>query len=135
MIPIPPPPPEAEPHDLIEFRDGGMFVNFHPGQQRAWEEEKRFVAIIAGSQSGKTSFGPAWLLREMQAKGPGDYMIVTPTSVLADRKVLPSFLRLFEKKLKLGEYIGFKKKFIVSKEGARRLFGYDPDEETPRSDS
>jgi hypothetical protein len=121
---------QPEPHDLIEFKDGGMSVRFHPGQQRAWDETKRIVAIIAGAQSGKTSFGPAWLLREMQRKGPGDYMVVTPTSILADRKVLPSFQRLFEKKLKLGTYVNHKKKFIFSPAGARNLFGRDPDEET-----
>jgi hypothetical protein len=53
--------------------------NFHPGQYRAWQSPKRFVLVLAGTQGGKTSFGPAWLYREIQRRGPGDYMIVTPT--------------------------------------------------------
>jgi hypothetical protein len=47
--------------------------NFHPGQVKAWDSRKRIVAIIAGGRSGKTSFAPMWLHREMQRQGPGDY--------------------------------------------------------------
>jgi hypothetical protein len=49
---------------------------------------------------------------------------------VTDRKVLPSFLRLFEKKLKLGTYGNHKKKFTFSPAGAKFIFGYEPDEET-----
>jgi len=100
-----------------------MRPNLHPGQQRAWESDKRFIGVLAGAQGGKTSFGPPWLLREIKRKGPGDYMIVTPTFSLCDKKVEPAFRRLFEKKLELGEYIGFKRKFVFSDVGAEFLFG------------
>ena len=66
--------------DLIEWTDdGAMRVNFHPGQIRAWDSLKRFVCVFSGTQGGKTEMGPPWLLREIQLRGPGDYMIVTPT--------------------------------------------------------
>jgi hypothetical protein len=64
-------------HDLVEFGDGAMKVRMHPGQLRAWDSKKRFVAVLAGAQGGKTSFGPPWLLREIMMRGPGDYMIST----------------------------------------------------------
>jgi hypothetical protein len=121
---------EAKHQDLVEFIDGKMRLNLHPGQLRAWDSDKRFVGVLAGAQGGKTSFGPPWLLREIKRKGPGDYMIVTPTFSLCDKKVEPAFRRLFEKKLQLGEYIGFKRKFVFSDEGAEFLFGRRPEEET-----
>jgi hypothetical protein len=65
-------------------------------QLRAWESTKRFVVVLAGTQAGKTAFGPAWLLGEIQRRGPGDYMIVTPTFPLLELKALPTFRKLFE---------------------------------------
>jgi hypothetical protein len=49
-------PPQIQ----VSERNGkpGLKYNFHPGQERAWDAEKRIVAIIAGTRSGKTSFGP-----------------------------------------------------------------------------
>ena len=39
--------------DLIEWTDdGGMRVNFHPGQIRAWDSLKRFVCVFSGTQGG-----------------------------------------------------------------------------------
>ena len=76
----------------------------HPGQAKAWTCERRFPFVIAGSQSGKTSFGPWWLYREIYDLGwrkvihpdsweyePGkeDYMAVTATYKLFTRKMLP----------------------------------------------
>jgi len=68
--------------DLIEFsEDGQMSLNLHPGQMRAWESKKRFVNVLAGTQSGKTALGPPWLLAEMLRKGPGDVSSQTWRSV------------------------------------------------------
>ena len=57
-------------------------VNPHPGQARAIRSTKRFVFMLAGTQGGKTSFGPLWLLNEILHKGPGDYIGVTSTHPL-----------------------------------------------------
>jgi hypothetical protein len=95
----------------------------HPGQWRAWESLKRFILVLAGTQSGKTSFGPLWLYREIQRKGPGDYMVVTPTVPLLRKKALPEFLHLFFRRLRLGTYQKQEMVFTFSPEGEKRIFG------------
>ncbi|NBW23611.1 MAG: terminase, partial [Caulobacteraceae bacterium] len=57
---------------------------------------------MAGTQSGKTAFGPIWLLNEITRCGPGDYLVVTPTFQLLAKKALPEFLRLFNRMRGLG---------------------------------
>ena len=64
--------------------DGVLTLNLHAGQQRAYWADERFLLILAGTQSGKTSIGPAWLFREMQRRGPGDYLIASPTFPLME---------------------------------------------------
>jgi hypothetical protein len=113
-----------EASQLVEVDGSRMRLNLHEGQQRAWKSEKRFVCVIAGSQGGKTSFGPHWLRREIQLAGPGDYMVVAPTFPLLEIKLLPEFRRLFEDQLQLGEYKASPpRRFEVSPEGEVRLFG------------
>lgn len=98
--------------------------NFHSGQWRAWNSEARFVLLLAGSQSGKTVFGPTWLYREIQHCGPGDYLVVTPTFQLLGKKALPAFIQLFEGLLQVGRYIGSPiRRFEFSREGSKRTFG------------
>lgn len=119
--------------DLSEIVEGKLRLNFHLGQWRAWESQKRFVCVLAGTQSGKTSFGPFWLWREIQLRGQGDYMVVTPTFTLLELKALPEFKRLFEETLQLGKYTGSpSRKFVFSEDGNRRMFGdkYDPTKKT-----
>ncbi len=91
--------------------DGTLKVNFHPGQTRAWLSKKRYVAVLAGSQGGKTSFGPHWLDREIRNCGPGDYLIGTSTFPLLDRKLLPEFLYVFGDLFHYGTYNDNKKVF------------------------
>ncbi len=67
----------------------------HPGQQRALDSKARFTFVIAGTQSGKTSFGPHWLYREIDRCGEGDYLAVTATYDLFKLKMLPEMKRLF----------------------------------------
>lgn len=101
-------------------------VNFaqHEGQTRTWQSRKRYVAMIAGSQGGKTSFGPLWLWREIQERGPGDYMVVTPTAPLAKLKALPEFLRLFRDTLHAGVWKGGSDKYFAFNDGETRvIFG------------
>jgi len=111
---------------------GKLELNLHWGQFRAYRSERRFVAVVAGTQSGKTSFGPFWLYREIQQAGPGDYLVVTPTFQLLERKALPELKRLFERQLRLGRYVASpSRRFEFSAEGSRKCFGsYDPDTPT-----
>lgn len=98
--------------------------NFHKGQYRAWESVARFVLLLAGTQSGKTVFGPSWLYREIKNCGPGDYMVVTPTFQLLGKKCLPAFRELFEDRLQAGRYYGSPiRRFEFSKSGSRGAFG------------
>jgi hypothetical protein len=112
------------PLSLATVDDGEMTLHLHRGQQRAWVSRKRFVCVIAGSQSGKTSFGPHWLLDEIRREGPGDYLVATPTFPLLEAKALPEFRRLFEHQLHLGIYKASPTRtFQFSPEGERRIFG------------
>jgi hypothetical protein len=110
------------PNGEIDFRP-------HRGQWRAWNSTRRFILVLAGTQGGKTAFGPHWLLREIQERGPGDYMVVTPVFPLLEKKALPEFRKLFERWYQLGRYYSSPiRRFEVSPDGARRLFGhYSPD--------
>jgi hypothetical protein len=101
---------------------------FSDGQARAIESLKRFILVLAGWQSGKSEVGPPWLLNEMKAKGPGDYLVVSPTFMLMQKKVLPIFLRLFSHLLNLGYFVGGKNIFLFSDEGCKSLWGYVPDD-------
>lgn len=118
--------------DLMEIVNDGatgkMRLNFHIGQWKAWESERRFVVVLAGTQGGKTSFGPHWLYREIKECGPGDYMVVTPTFQLLELKALPEFKKLFEHTLRLGRYTGSPvRKFTFSEAGEIATFGAKQD--------
>src|SRR5690606_1835491 len=85
-------------------RQRGVDLRFHDGQARAWRSVRRIVAIISGSQGGKTSFGPWWLAREVETCGPGDYLAVTATFDLFKLKMLPSIREVFEDILGIARY-------------------------------
>lgn len=109
---------------LTEIRNERLIVNLHRGQQKAHDSRARFVVVTAGLQSGKTSYGPHWCLREAERAGPGDYLIATPTYPLLELKLLPEFRRLFEHQMQLGDYVASPyRRFIFSDDGMRRLFG------------
>lgn len=110
--------------------DGGLSLDFHPGQWQAWDSTARFVVVLAGTQGGKTSFGPHWLLREIQQQGPGDYLIVTPTYPLLNLKALPEFSRIFSQLMRLGEYRKADRVFQFDAIGERRLWGKEQEQET-----
>ena len=110
--------------------DGGMKLNLHYGQVEAWNATERFIAIISGTQGGKTSFAPNWLLREIKLRGNGDYLYVTPTFTLLDKKALPEFLEVFEKHGKLGRWYPSKMKFVFHKAGMEYVHGKNKDEST-----
>ncbi len=96
----------GEPYHTIG--DGGLSLDFHPGQWEAWDSQKRFVFVTAGTQGGKTSFGPHWLHREIYhediGRGPGDYLAVTASYDLFKLKMLPAIRNLFEHVTRDGRY-------------------------------
>ncbi len=100
-------------------------MNWHAGQSRAWDSPKRIIAIIAGHQSGKTEIGPHWLYREIQRRGPGDYLVASPAHQLLVKKALPAFNSLFSVSMRLGDYKTQTKTFLFSPDGFRRTFGPD----------
>lgn len=79
-------------------------LNFHPGQVEAWNAQERFVVVLAGTQGGKTSWGPWWLYREIMNCGPGDYLAVTASFELFKLKMLPVLRETFENLLGIGRY-------------------------------
>jgi hypothetical protein len=117
---------------LVEVRaDGRLRFNFHHGQSAAWFATERIVAIVAGTQSGKTTFGPVWLWREMKLKGAGVYLVAAPTDPLLQVKLIPAFKQLFVDQLGLGVFTDSPRPlFKLSKEGEKRLFGSEQSEET-----
>lgn len=104
--------------------DGGVNLkfSFHAGQARAWQSTARFTWMLAGTQGGKTSFQPLWMWREMQRKGPGDYIAATATFPLLGNKLLPEFMRLFRDTLHLGEYRAVPKIFEIDGNRAALVF-------------
>jgi hypothetical protein len=115
---------------LYTVEDGRVRLFPHHGQVRALDTDKRFVVVLAGTQGGKTSFGPWWLFREIQQKGPGDYIIVTPTFPLLNLKALPEFLRVFETLFGLGSYNKSDKVFRFDALGEIRTWGKEQETET-----
>lgn len=120
------------PPPLVAVRpDRRLRFNFHKGQWRAWNANERIIAVVAGTQGGKTTFGPIWLWREMQRCGPGTYLVAAPTDPLLQVKLIPAFKDLFVEKLGLGIFLETPRpKFVLTREGARRLWNRESDEET-----
>lgn len=85
--------------------------------------DRRFILGVAGRQSGKTVMGPHWMAREIKLRGGGDYLAASPSYPLMTKKMLPAFLKLFKKELRLGDYNGQRKAFTFSPDGAQRWFG------------
>lgn len=94
--------------------DGKLVLHLHPGQWRAWEAKARIVCVLAGTQGGKSSFGPHWLHREIaeQAKrlegeglgGVRDCLAVSSTYDQFKLSMLPNLLAVFCDILKIGRY-------------------------------
>ena len=103
-----------------EIKDGTLRLNFHPGQTRTHRSTKRKVAMLAGSQGGKTCYGPHWLDREIRTKGPGDYIVGTATFPLLSLKLLPELLYVFEDLFHYGTYSEQRKLFTFWSKQTRR---------------
>src|SRR5687768_17054021 len=88
--------------------DGGLSLDLHPGQFEVWDSTRRFIFMLAGTQSGKTSLGPIWLHREAYhptiGRGSGDYLAVTGSYDLSKLKLLPAMRDYFEDTTGDGRY-------------------------------
>lgn len=89
---------------LYEIQNEQLTLRQHPGQLRAWDSEKRFIAVLAGTQGGKTSWLPWWLWREIMWRGSGDYLAVTASYDLFKLKFLPAIREVFEHVFGVGRY-------------------------------
>lgn len=86
-----------------------LILRQHPGQLAAWDSGKRIIAVLAGTQGGKTSWLPWWLWREIQrtadpAGGGNDYLAVTASYDLFKLKFLPALREVFEHVFRIGRY-------------------------------
>jgi hypothetical protein len=81
--------------DLYSLVNGKLSVHLHPGQTAAWESKKRFVFMVCGTQSGKTSFMPIYLDRMIREAGEGDYLCATATYDILRLKFLPELQNYF----------------------------------------
>lgn len=94
-----------KPPTLWTIDSGKAVCDFHKGQWKALQSRRRFVFVIAGTQSGKTSFGPWWLYREMQRHNcEGDYLAVTASYDLFKLKMLPEMRIVYEQVLGIGRW-------------------------------
>jgi len=83
----------------------------------------RVLLILAGWQSGKSSVGDWWLVREMQKCGPGNYLAAAPSFKLLDKYPMRAISSHLGGILGLGEVIGGAMgEFRVSEGGHRRLW-------------
>lgn len=69
-------------------------IVLHKYQLKAWHSKKRFVFLVAGVQSGKTTFGAVWILNEAQQCGPGEYIIIAPSYKVLQQSTLTKFLEI-----------------------------------------
>jgi hypothetical protein len=81
--------------ELVEVINNKVRLHLHAGQTKAWDSDRRFTFIYAGTQGGKTSFEPWWLRREIANRGDGDYLAVTATYDLLKLKFLPEMQNVF----------------------------------------
>jgi len=106
--------------DLYHIHGSTLRIDLHKGQTKAWNSGKRFIFVIAGTQSGKTSFGPHWLFREIKLCGDGDYLAVTATYDLFKLKMLPEMINLFCETLDWGTFQAAER-VILSHDGKSRI--------------
>lgn len=103
---------QAEPgKPLYSIAGHVVTLNLHEGQRRTQDSQARVIGMIAGSQGGKTAYGPWWLYREIygdgfafEGRGAGDYIAATASYDLFKLKMLPEMINLFEHVLKVGRF-------------------------------
>ncbi len=84
----------------------------------------RFLAVVAGLQSGKSSVGDWWLAGKMELLGPGNYLVAAPSFPLLNKYPIPSCNQHLGGILKLGEVVTVRSEvqFRVSEQGHVRLW-------------
>lgn len=125
-------PPFIEVTDLGEYNGRQwrhIHHNTHKGQQQALDSQKRFVLVLAGWRSGKTSIGPPWLFKKMQERGPGDYLIATPDYSLLSKAVGPELDHYFSRVWRLGRLNTSPLEYRISEFGEKVLW---PDKKPER---
>lgn len=94
--------------NLWRIEDGKLRLPLHKGQAKAWRSDRRFVFILAGAQSGKTSYLPFWLEKEIRRTaspdGNNDYIATTANYDLFKLKFLPEMRQVFERLFRIGRY-------------------------------
>lgn len=92
-------------------------LNPHIGQWKVLNSKARHIGGNAGRQSGKTEIAPYWLFNEMVEHGDGDYLVVSSSFPLMDKKLVPTYLKFFCDYLKLAtrkdDFKEAKKKLFV----------------------
>lgn len=84
--------------------------------------------VTAGNQSGKTIAGPLWLFREIQRRGPGDYIAASADFGLMQKKMIPALKELFCRQLGYEHLKG--DRFIINEAEGVTIFlctGFRPD--------
>jgi len=95
----------------------------HPGQAQAWGTRERIILLLAGTQSGKSTMGMPWLLREVIEGGPGDYLAAAPSFPLLEAKLIPEGKALLVDSLRMFTYNESKATFTSTRAGSMRMFG------------
>lgn len=98
---------------------------------RAWDSTARFILVLAGTRSGKSSFSPWWLWREIIDRGAGDYLLCAPSYKLLDKAAVPYLNEALSTYLGLGKLVGKAQgQFEVSEEGEWKLWQAKQDRPT-----
>lgn len=73
------------------------YCPLHPGQQAIMDSSARFLFFIGGKGSGKSSFAPIWLERELRKRPLGKFIICADSYNRLEQGILPEFRRLMER--------------------------------------
>lgn len=73
-------------------------IILHDHQLKAYQSDKRIVALISGIQGGKTFIGSLWMARMCTLyDAPGNnFIVAAPNFKLLEKGALPNFLRVME---------------------------------------
>lgn len=77
-------------------RDGTFRHRWHEWQMKVWRSPRRFLAMIAGSGGGKTSYGAPWLVRECWRHPGEDFIACEPTWAMVERVMVPVLRKIVE---------------------------------------
>jgi len=108
----------------------GKEIQLHKYQDKAIFAKQRFIALIAGLQSGKTMAGAIWARKKWDESMQGDGLICAPTYKILSQSTLPKFFELnpdlkkyFKKMEQVIEVPGRKPIYIRSTENPNVIEG------------